>query len=51
MTKNIYIIIIIHHSMYASSFSCTPVASISVISLVFSEFWCVPLFVHSGLLL
>ena len=41
----------IEHSMYISGFSCTPVASISVISVVLSGYRCVPLFTHSRLLL
>ena len=44
----------IDQSMYFSGFSCTLVASISVISMisvVLSGYRCVPLFVHSGLLL
>ena len=32
-----------------SSLSCTPVASISVISVVLSGYRCVPLFVHNPL--
>ena len=41
----------IDHSMCVSYFSCTPAASISVISVVLSGYRCVPLFVHSGQLL
>ena len=38
------------HSMYISGFSCTPVASISVIILGLSGYRYGPLFIHSGLL-
>ena len=36
----------IDHSVYVSVFSCTPVASISVISVVFSGYRSIPMFVH-----
>ena len=41
----------IEHSMYVSGFCCTPVASISVIRVVLSEYRFIPLFVHGALLL
>ena len=37
------------HSMYVSGFSCTPIASIAVSSVLLSGDRCVPLFVYSGL--
>ena len=40
----------IDHSVHVSGFSCNPVASISVISVLLSGYTCVPLLVHSGLL-
>ena len=40
-----------NHYMCVSGFSCAPVASIFVISVVFSGYKSVPLFVHSGLIL
>ena len=52
--KTVTVIIIIYfeameHFMYVSGFSCTSVASISVIGVVLSGYRSVPLFVHSGL--
>ena len=41
----------IDHSMHVSCFSSTPVAAITVISVVHSGYRYVPLFVYSGLLL
>ena len=41
----------IDHYIYVFGFGRTSVAPISVIGVVLSEYRCVPLFVHSGLLL
>ena len=41
----------LYNSMNVSGFSCTQVTSISVISMVFSGYWCIPLLVHSRLIL
>ena len=48
---NIHPLKAMDHSMFVSDFICKPVAFISVISVVLSGNRCVPLLIHSGLLI